>query len=77
MARHNPCPECKGTDLLVHDNIAARGSYGPDLLPGGGKWYAVPRMTSLVCRGCGHIRHFASKDTLERLSNDRNWKRVR
>lgn len=75
--RPRPCPECDSSELLVHDNIAARGAYGPDLLPGAGNWFAVPRLTAVVCRRCGHIRHFAAKQALERLANDRNWKKIR
>lgn len=77
MPRHKPCPECASTELLVHEDVAARGAYGPDLLPGGSKWYGVPRMTAVVCRGCGYIRNFASGDTRDRLSTDRRWRRTR
>lgn len=76
MPVSKPCPECDGTHLYVRDNIRTRGSYGPDLLPGASGIFSGARMKAVVCRDCGLIRFYASRETLARIDSDHGWKRL-
>ncbi len=77
MAISKNCPECDSTDLLVQNGIDTRGGYGPDLLPGASGVFASGKMRVVVCKNCGLIRYFASKEALSKIAaKDGRWDRL-
>lgn len=77
MATRKDCPECGGSELMTRDGISVRGGYGPDLLPGPGRWFSGPTVTAVVCKRCGLVRYFADKDTLAGITTEKGWQRLR
>lgn len=76
MIDRKRCPECDSTDLHVHGDVAAKGGYGPDLLPGASGIFVYAKMRAIVCRGCGLIRLYASQDALRKIDGDHGWQRL-
>lgn len=76
MATRKTCPECDGTNLHVHGGIAAKGGYGPDLLPGTSGIFTSAKMKAVVCKDCGLVRFYASQEALARITSDRDWQRL-
>ena len=75
MTRPQACPDCGSTQLLTHGDLAARGGYGPDLLPGAGTLFTPPKLRAVVCRDCGLLRYFVQRETLERMTTENGWRR--
>lgn len=73
MRNESACPECGSRDLHSHGGIAARGGYGPDLLPGLGTLFNSAKMRAVVCKGCGLVRFYATGDALKRVNRDNGW----
>jgi rubredoxin len=71
------CPECQGDNLYAHGGINARGGYGPDLLPGTSGVFSSAKMQTIVCRDCGLIRFYATRETLARITPDNGWWKTR
>jgi predicted nucleic-acid-binding Zn-ribbon protein len=70
------CPNCGGNDLYRNHDVHARGSYGPNLLPGLGGFFSFPKFTVVLCATCGLTRFFAKPETLKELPESRKWLRV-
>ncbi len=72
-----PCPNCACTELLeTRRGISARGSYGPDLLPGAGGWFSGGRFKLVVCSECGFVRFFTGETELENIKKSTRWRKV-
>lgn len=67
------CPECGSNNLYTQGGIAARGGYGPDLLPGASGMLVSAKMRVVVCKGCGLMRFYASPDALKRVTKENDW----
>ena len=76
MAIRKHCPECDGTNLFARDGIAAKGGYGPDLLPGTSGLFTSAKMKAVVCRDCGFVRFYAAQDALAKVDTDHGWQRL-
>ena len=68
-----PCPECGSKELYRSDPIGASGGYGPNLLPGLGKWYSSASFALVVCPACGLTRFFAAPEAREKLPTSDHW----
>ena len=75
MTRRKECPECGSSDLMVRGGISMAGGYGPNLLPGTGKWFTGPKVEAVICKSCGLVRYFADKETLAGITTERGWRR--
>lgn len=71
------CPECAGRNLHRSVPISAMGGYGPDLLPGLGKWFSGAKFVALVCADCGLARYYVTRESLERIRDNKKWRPVR
>ena len=76
MTRRTNCPECGSANQHFRGNIDAMGGYGPNLLPGTGGLFRMPKLHAIVCKECGFIRYFASEKTLERISSEHGWEKL-
>jgi predicted nucleic-acid-binding Zn-ribbon protein len=76
MANGKVCPECDGTNLFVRRDVGVKGPYGPNLLPGAGGFFFGPRVTVVVCKDCGYVRHFAEAETRAKIGSDSGWDRL-
>ncbi len=76
MTSRKTCPDCESTNLYVQGDIAAKGGYGPDLLPGTSGIFVYAKMKTVVCKDCGFIRLYASEDALAKVTSDRGWQRL-
>ena len=77
MGTRKECPECGSTDLLQRGGISFMGGYGPNLLPGTGKWISGPRVSAVACKGCGLLRYYAEPETLAGITTGRGWRALR
>ena len=72
-----PCPNCESRNLYkTKQATGAKGGYGPDLLPGLGRWFRAPRFHVVVCRDCGLTRFFADDEDRGGLDNPKFWERL-
>ncbi len=69
------CPSCGGTDLYL-TTTQARGTFGPDLLPGVGSTFTGAKMDIVACSECGHLSFFAAKPYWNEIRNSKKWKKV-
>jgi predicted RNA-binding Zn-ribbon protein involved in translation (DUF1610 family) len=69
------CPECGSNKVYRHKKATpATGAYGPILLPNlNPGWFNPAKMTPVVCKSCGLIRFYATKETLEILEESNDW----
>lgn len=72
----SPCPNCDGKSLYQSSEVCATGPYGPNLLPGLGGIFKSAKFHAIVCRDCGLMRLFASREAMEKLAESRKWKQV-
>ncbi len=72
-----PCPNCHGTTLYESGELSAHtGQHGENLLPGLGSFCRFARFTIVVCRDCGLMRFFASRQATAKLKESRKWRPV-
>ncbi|MCB0032915.1 MAG: hypothetical protein KDE51_02755 [Anaerolineales bacterium] len=73
-----PCPECNSNKVYRYKKyIDATGGYGPELLPKlNTSWYASPQILPVVCKDCGLVRFYASKESRELLEDSKHWEPV-
>lgn len=72
----SPCPNCGGNNLYRNADVGSGGPYGPNLLPGLGRFFHSAKFDLVVCRDCGLTRFFASREATEKLADAKKWKRV-
>jgi hypothetical protein len=68
------CPECGGHQLY-ETQTGARGGYGPNLLPGLGRFLTGAKMNVVLCETCGLFRLYADGRGLEKLQSSPKWRR--
>lgn len=76
MSANKVCPECSGTDLFARSDVVVRGGYGPDLLPGTSGVFSSAKVTAVVCKGCGLMRYYASRESLAKINAKNGWHRL-
>lgn len=76
MQQRQKCPECGGRNLHESKPTAANGGYGPEFLPGLGKFFSGPKVTIVLCEECGLMRFFAEKEALSNLRDSAKWKKL-
>jgi len=76
MRDHSPCPHCGGRDLFEGPPTSAGGGHAPNYLPGLGGFFVSGKFVLVVCRDCGLVRFFASKEARSKLVEAKKWKRV-
>ncbi len=67
------CPECGGQ--LHTTETGAKGGYGPNLLPGLGRFLSGARMNVVLCEDCGLLRLYADRSVLQKLQSSPKWRR--
>ncbi len=76
MSESRTCRAC-GNDRVLMTRVAARGGYGPDLLPGvGGRVFQVPRFEMYVCSDCGLVDFVVPQEYLPIIRSSKKWSRV-
>ena len=77
MKNPGPCPNCQSRNQYKTKKPAAsRGGYGPDLLPGIGRWFRGGSFDVVVCRDCGLTRFFVQDEDREDLDDSSKWERL-
>ena len=59
------CRNCGSAEIFSQE-VAARGGYGPDLLPIGG-FFSPPKFHIRVCADCGLVEWFVPSEYLGRV----------
>lgn len=78
MERQTTCPECGGDNVFAHNEIGARGGYGPDLLPGLSGIFSIygAKMRVVLCKDCGLMQFYASNEALAKVGTETGWVRL-
>lgn len=76
MSTHFSCPECGHSNLYLSENISSGGGYAPNYLPGLGSFLSSAKFRVIVCVDCGLTRFFASKKSLDRLRESKEWNKL-
>lgn len=66
MKQTKQCPSCQSHDIFTQD-VAARGRYGPDFLPGVGGFWKPAHFEVYVCGACGYTQFYVPQKLLERV----------
>lgn len=69
------CLAC-GKDDLLAANVASRGGYGPELLPGTGFIFSA-YFTIVVCSDCGFVHWYVRSQDIEKVKKSRSFKRIK
>ena len=69
------CPHCNSTSLY-EAKAAARGAYGPNLLPGLSGFLRNATFRVVVCSQCGATQFFADEKSRAKLAQSSNWRRL-
>jgi predicted nucleic-acid-binding Zn-ribbon protein len=70
------CSNC-GSDSLYVTRVASGGGYGPQLLPGLGKFLRFPYFHLVACSDCGYVHFFMDEDAKSKLAQCKKWKQLR
>jgi predicted nucleic-acid-binding Zn-ribbon protein len=71
------CPNCQSRNLYkTNKPVASGGGYGPNLLPGLGRWFREGRFDLLVCRDCGLTQFFVHEEDRGDLDDSKKWERL-
>jgi len=68
------CPEC-GSRGIYTTQVAARGGYGPDLLPGVHPWYRTGKLDVYVCGKCGYYQLFVPDKDIPGVKSSKKFKK--
>lgn len=66
MKKSKRCPSCQSEEIFTQE-VAARGRYGPDFLPGVGGFWKPAHFEVYVCGACGYTQFFVPQKLLERV----------
>jgi len=74
--KESPCPVCGSTNLFRSPEVSAGGGYAPNQLPGLGTFWLATNFRVLLCKDCGLMRSFASKEAREKVTESKKWERI-
>ncbi len=71
------CPECKSENIYQCKEYVDTSTIGGGLLPKlSSSIFSSAKILPVICGDCGYLRHYVSKEALEKLEKSKLWVKI-